>query len=75
MYDKHERLISGSADKTCKVWNLNRKKCWRTFKHSYPIKSVAIGEEICATGGQTGRIKVFHIFSGQLIKVLSYFRS
>lgn len=68
MFEPHERLISGSADKTCKVWLLGRKKCWRTFKHRYPIVSVAIGEELCASGGLTGRIKVFDMINGTLVK-------
>jgi hypothetical protein len=48
---------------------LSKKKCWRTFKHLYPIVSVAIGEEICVSGGQTGKIKVFDLLNGILIKV------
>ncbi len=51
------------------VWQLGRKKCWRTFKHLYAIVSVAIGEEICITGGSTGKIKVFNLETGNLIKV------
>ena len=91
MYELFDRIISGSADKTCKgvigiyrnfkrnidltdlifvkVWNMGKKKCWRTFKHSYAVTAVGIGEEICITGGATGKIKVFHLLSGHLIKV------
>lgn len=71
MFDEYGRVISGSSDKTCKVWNLSKKTCWRTFKHSYPVVSVAIGEEICVSGGSTGKLKVFHLLSGQLIKAIS----
>jgi hypothetical protein len=48
---------------------MGKKKCWRTFKHSYAVTAVGIGEEICITGGATGKIKVFHLLSGHLIKV------
>ncbi|RNA18151.1 CMT1A duplicated region transcript 1 [Brachionus plicatilis] len=71
MDDERDRVISGSGDKTCRVWNLSKKKCWRTFKHMYQINSVAIGEEICISGGSTGKIKVFHLQSGKLIKTIS----
>lgn len=69
MDDERDRVVSGSGDKTCRVWNLSKKKCWRTFKHTYQINSVAIGEEICISGGSTGKIKVFNLQSGKLIKV------
>ena len=69
MHQETERMISGSLDRTCKIWQLGKKKCWRTFKHTYAITAVAIGEEICITGGQTGKLKMFHLQSGRLIKV------
>ena len=51
---------------------MNKKKCWRTFKHSYPIVCVAINDTICISGGITGRIKVFTLYDGKLLKV-AYF--
>lgn len=71
MFEDNERIITGSVDRTCRVWVLSRKKCWRTFKHRYQIVSVAIGEEICATGGRTGKIKLFDMLAGKLIKKIS----
>lgn len=71
MFEGNERFITGSVDGTCKVWLLGRKKCWRTFKHRYQIVSAAIGEEICASGGRTGKIKIFDIINGTLVKKLS----
>lgn len=59
----------------CLVWTLGKKKCWRTFKHLYQITSVAIGEETGVSGGQTGKIKVFNLLDGSLIKVINYFIS
>lgn len=55
------------------VWNYGKSKerCWRTFKHSYAVVAVAISEEFCVTGGQTGRIKLFHLMTGHLIKSLA----
>lgn len=69
MDDERDKIVSGSSDKTCRVWNLGKKKCWRTFKHTYQINAVTIGEEVCISGGATGKIKVFHLVSGKLIKV------
>ncbi len=50
---------------------MNKKKAWRTFKHDYPIVTVAIGEELCVSGGRNGKIKVFHLLTGSLIKTIS----
>ena len=69
MYDHDEKIVSGSNDNTCRVWNLGKKKCWRVFKHSYPITCVAINDTICISGGSTGRIKVFTLLDGKLLKV------
>lgn len=49
---------------------MSKKKAWRTFKHQYQITAVAIGEEICISGGINGKIKVFQMQTGQLIKVV-----
>jgi hypothetical protein len=38
----------------------------------YAIVSVAMNEELCVTGGVNGKIKVFDILSGRLIKVRNF---
>lgn len=71
MFEPNERFITGSVDKTCRVWLLGRKKCWRMFKHRYQIVSCAIQEEICVSGGISGKIRIFDMLSGRLIKKIS----
>lgn len=53
----------------CLVWNLAKKKPWRIFKHTYPIVSVALSDTLCLSGGQNGKIKVFTLLEGKLLKV------
>ena len=44
-------------------------KCQRTFKHKAPVWAVAISQELCITGCEQGKVKVWDIKSGDLIKV------
>ena len=44
----------------------------RVFKHKYPISSVAVThEDMCISGGYKGKVKVFQITTGHLIKVIN----
>lgn len=44
-------------------------KCQRTFKHKAPVWAVAISHELCITGCEQGKVKVWDIKSGDLVKV------
>nr|KAG5713481.1 hypothetical protein BaRGS_025029 [Batillaria attramentaria] len=66
-----EMLASGAKDKSCKVWNIQTGKCQRTFRHRHPVLAVALSAEVCITGCEGGRVKVWELNSGQLIKNLS----
>ena len=44
-------------------------KCQRTFKHKAPVWAVAISQELCITGCEQGKVKIWDIKSGDLIKV------
>jgi len=58
----------------CKVWLVDSGKCIRTFKHKHPITAVNMGEdplpEIAVSGCEVGKVKVWDLKSGQLIKVV-----
>jgi F-box/WD-40 domain protein 10 len=58
----------------CKVWLRDTGKCIRTFKHRQPITAVAMGEdplpEIVVSGCEAGKVKVWDLHTGNLIKVL-----
>jgi len=52
------------------VWDINSKTCYRTFKHRSRVLSVALSKTQCITGCEQGRVKVWNLHSGKLIKVL-----
>ncbi|XP_060063470.1 F-box and WD repeat domain containing protein 10B-like [Ylistrum balloti] len=64
-------LVSGAKDNCCKVWNMQTGKCQRTFKHRKPVWAVAMNEELCITGCEGGRVKVWDVKTGDLVKMLS----
>ncbi|XP_013384756.1 CMT1A duplicated region transcript 1 protein [Lingula anatina] len=68
------RLASGSKDGSCKIWMLNSGKCTRTFKHRHPVSAVAMSieeiKEICITGCEGGKVKMWNIKTAQLLKRL-----
>ena len=51
------------------VWDMQTGKCVRTFRHRYPIMAVAMSTNICISGCEGGRVKVWNLRSGDLIKV------
>ncbi|XP_035825379.1 CMT1A duplicated region transcript 1 protein [Aplysia californica] len=64
-------VATGAKDKHCKIWSLETAKCQKTFKHRAPISAVALSEEICISGCEAGKVKVWELSSGNLIKTLS----
>lgn len=54
------------------VWNIDSKKCYRTFKHRGKVLAVALSKAQCITGCEQGRVKVWNLETGKLIKVTSY---
>lgn len=69
-----QRLASGSADKTIKVWNLKTGKAIASLAgNSGTMLSVAISPngEILAGGSLLGRIKLWNLKTGELIDTLS----
>lgn len=58
-----EYLLSGSADKTVRVWDLDELVCKATYAdlHTDKVQAVRwnrVNEEIFLTGGYDGRINV-----------------
>ena len=51
------------------MWLLETGKCIRTFKHKKPVTAVALGEDLCFSGCEAGRVKVWNMKTGDLIKV------
>ncbi|KAH9503984.1 F-box/WD repeat-containing protein 10 [Bulinus truncatus] len=66
-----DTVATGAKDYQCKIWNLETGKCQKTFKHSAPVMAVALSEEICISGCEAGKVKVWELASGNLIKTLT----
>ena len=66
-------LVSGSDDKTIKIWNVSIKSCplLRTLKgHTGPVTKLIglLNGEFIASGSIDGAIKVWNVDSGQMAK-------
>ncbi|XP_044528029.1 CMT1A duplicated region transcript 1 protein [Gracilinanus agilis] len=69
--DLHEKkLVSGSRDCQVKVWDMNSGKCLKTFKHKDPIWTVKMSSTHIVSGCERGLVKVWHIVSATLVKIL-----
>ena len=51
------------------MWNIESKKCIRSFKHRHAITAVVMSDEMCISGCEAGKVKVWHLETGKLIKV------
>ena len=70
-----QNIVSGSEDKTIKVWDINTKtgKCLRTLsRHLGPVNSVAISPDAqtVVSGSRDESIKVWDMDRGQCLKTL-----
>ncbi|KAA1471984.1 WD40 repeat-like protein, partial [Dentipellis sp. KUC8613] len=65
-------LVSGSLDFTCKLWDLRKKLCTRTFKHSNSVFGVAVSpdDKVLATGCVNGTITLWSLASGFTVRIL-----
>ena len=68
-----KKIVSGSDDKTIKIWNANTGQCLKTLEgHSYFVNSVAFspdGKKI-VSGSYGGTIKIWNANTGQCLQTL-----
>ncbi len=67
-------LVSGSYDKTIKLWNLITGKILKTLEgHKAAVKSVALTPdgEILASGSDDNTVKIWNLNTGKLLRTLS----
>ncbi|XP_075417163.1 F-box/WD repeat-containing protein 10-like [Tenrec ecaudatus] len=65
------KLVSGARDCQVKVWDIDTGKCLKTFKHKDPILATRISDTFIVSSCERGLVKVWHIATVQLVKILS----
>ncbi|KAL7278257.1 hypothetical protein ACG7TL_008233 [Trametes sanguinea] len=65
-------LISGSYDKTCKIWDMRTKSLLRTLKHDSEVRCVAVSpdSQIVACGQWDGEIMLWSKADGAKLQLL-----
>ncbi|XP_032823195.2 F-box and WD repeat domain containing protein 10B-like isoform X1 [Petromyzon marinus] len=63
-------LVSGAKDAHVKVWDIHTGRCLHTLKHRRCIRAVGANAGHVASGCEGGLVKLWHLESGSLIKVL-----
>lgn len=67
-YDNNNLLMTGSYDKTIKIWNVDTGKLLRTLTgHTRGVRTLAFDEQKLISGGLDGTIKVWNYRTGQCI--------
>ncbi len=68
-------LVSGSRDRTLKLWDLSTGSCLQTWRgHTQGIESIASSgsEAILASGSEDGTVKLWNRYTGQCWKTLHH---
>ena len=61
-------IVSGSQDRTVKIWNISTKECLRTFRgHTDVITNVGVDGNIVVSGGMDSVINVWNRETGTLM--------
>lgn len=65
-------LISGSEDKTIKIWSLNSGECLKTIYDSKQVRAISVAQKnkLIASGTEEHSVKIWDINSGALIQKL-----
>lgn len=67
-YDNNNLLMTGSYDKTIKIWNVDTGKLLRTLTgHTRGVRTLAFDEQKLISGGLDGTIKVWNYRTGKCI--------
>ena len=65
----HPQLLSGSADKTAKIWDLHSGQCLRTFEghtHVFHAEFALEGRRV-VTASEDGSLKLWEVATGRML--------
>ena len=69
VFDNGRQLVTGSWDKTVRIWSASSGKMLRKIKLPVPVNAVAVvaGEKWIAVGGHDKKIRIFNIRNGKAV--------
>lgn len=66
-----DKLVTGSFDKTIKIWDRNTYKCVKTLRgHSYPIQCLQFKSNMLVTGSLDNTIRLWDTDSGRYVSTI-----
>jgi WD40 repeat protein len=69
VYVQDNLIISGSGDKTIRIWDINTGKCLKTLEGHYGwVKSVFAKDNLVISGSNDNTIRIWDIDSGICLK-------
>lgn len=71
-WSKNDFLLSGSADRTIRLWHPRAKSCLRVMYHEDFVTCVAFhpyDEQICISGCADGRVRMWHLKEQKMLSV------
>jgi WD40 repeat protein len=72
VFAKDNMIISGSYDKTIKIWDIDTGSCLKTLEgHTYSVRSVYVKDNLIVSGSWDNTIKIWDIDTGTCIKTLT----
>jgi F-box/WD-40 domain protein MET30 len=67
----HPVLITGSYDKTVRIWNLDTGDCIRTLRgHTRAIRALQFDQRLLFTGSMDGTVRMWNWRAGECLRVL-----
>ena len=67
----HPVLITGSYDKTVRVWNLDTGECLRTLRgHTRAVRALQFDQRLLFTGSMDGTVRMWNWRAGECLRVL-----
>ena len=69
VFDNGRQLVTGSWDKTVRIWSASSGKMLRKIKLPVPVNAVAVAgdEKWIAVGGHDNKIRIFNIRNGKAV--------